>query len=94
MTNNCENELSAIWPDDVYVVVGPSSLINQGDMSITIGAFNGWKTRMSRNGANQFKSDPGTGNTYFDYTSITGEFTFSQKATNGEEFIFMAYKPA
>lgn len=94
MAKNCENELSAIWPDDVYVVCGTGERIQPGDMSVVIDEFAGWKGRLSRNGLMQMNSDPGDGDTYFNYTSITGEYTFSQQATDGEKFIMMAGKPA
>lgn len=90
----CSFELSNIWPDDVYVKCGTGQLIEPGAMGITIADHAGWKTRLIRNGSGQMNFDPEDGDTYFNYTSITGEYTFSQAATDGEKFIMMAYKPA
>lgn len=92
MATPCKVYLKDIFPDDVYVVCGDTAAIKPGDTTFTIAAFVNWKARMSRGGLSQFFTDPETGNTFFDYSSITGQFTFPA-AQDEEEFIFMAYKP-
>jgi hypothetical protein len=100
MAVNCDNTLGSIWPDDVYFVVGvanPSvnngTAVQIGDVSFIIPSFVGWKVRLVRALTPQYLTNPGTGNIYFDYTSITGEFTLSSPASLNEEYIAMAYKP-
>mgnify|MGYP001586362813 CR=1 FL=1 len=101
----CSNDilvvLKAVLPEDVYIKVGVANeLVNNnipvevGDQSFTVPSHKGWKTRMLRNGAIQWIGDPGDGDTYYDYTSITGEYTLSQSVVGGEFFIAQAYKPA
>jgi len=101
----CSNDilvvLKAVLPEDVYIKVGVANpLVNDntpvaaGDSSFTIPSHAGWKTRLYRNSAIQWIGDPGDGDTYFDYTAITGEYTLSQDVLNGEFFIAQAYKPA
>lgn len=101
MAVSCDNTLSSIWPDDVYFVVGVANpsvnngvAVQNGDNSFIIPSFIGWKVRLVRAASPQYYTNPGTGNQYFDYTSITGEFTLSTQAATQEEFICMAYKPA
>jgi hypothetical protein len=98
---NCDNTLASIWPDDVYFVVGVANpsvnggvAVQQGDVSFTIPSMIGWKTRLIRGSLPQYLTNPATGNQYWDYTSITGEFTLSNPAGTQEEFICSAYKPA
>lgn len=93
--------LRELLPNDVYFVVGVANpLVNSGtpvqngDNSFTIPSFKGWKTRLIRGSFPQYLTNPGTGNQYWDYTAITGEFTLSNPAGTNEEFIAMAYKPA
>lgn len=100
-TNPIEDVLKAILPEDVYIKVGVSNpLVNEGvpvqigDQSFTIPSHAGWKTRLYRNGARQWIGDPGNGDTYYDYTSITGEYTLSLQVIGVEYFIAEAYKPA
>lgn len=102
----CSNDilavLKAVLPEDVYIQVGVADpRVNNGvavqvdDQSFTIEDFAGWKTRLIRNGAPQFLGNPNNGDTYFDYTSISGEFTLSQKVIDDQErFICQAYKPS
>ena len=101
MAVDCDNTLGSIWPDDVYFVVGVANpsvnggvAVQNGDNSFTIPSFVGWKVRLVRGSFPQYYTDPGTGTQYFDYTSITAEFTLSSPATTQEEFICSAYKPA
>lgn len=100
-TNDIEDVLKAIFPDDVYFVVGTANAKVNGGVAVdpnvssfTISSFAGWKVRLTRGGIPQYLGDPNTGNQYFDYTSITGEFTLSTPTGNQEEFICQAYKPA
>lgn len=93
--------LKAVLPEDVYIITGVANpLVNDGvavqedDQSFTIKSFAGWKTRLIRNSAPQFLGDPQDGNSYFDYTSISGEFTLSQNVVEQDTFIAQAYKPA
>jgi hypothetical protein len=93
--------LRELLPEDVYFVVGvanPSvnggTAVQQGDSSFIITSFKGWKTRLIRGSFPQYLTNPGTGNQYWDYTGITGEFTLSNPAGTDEEFIVMAYKPS
>lgn len=93
--------LRELLPEDVYFVVGVANpSVNGGvavqpdDISFTIPSFVGWRVRLVRGSVPQYYSNPGTGNTYFDYTSITGEFTLSAPTGPSEEYIAMAYKPA
>jgi len=101
----CSNDilivLKAVLPEDVYIKVGVSNpLVNDGvpvqvgDQSFTVETHAGWKTRLYRNNARQWLGDPGDGDTYFDYTSISGEYTLSQAVVGVEFFIAEAYKPA
>lgn len=100
-SNSIQDVLKALLPEDVYFVVGTANArVNEGvavapnDSSFTIPSFAGWKVRLIRGGFPQYLSDPGTGNQYFDYTSISGEFTLSTPTGAQEEFICQAYKPA
>ena len=93
--------LKAIIPDDVYIVVGEANpSVNGGvavqpdDISFTVDTFVGWQGRLLRNGFRQSNKDAGVGDTYFNYTSITGEYTLSSAAQSGDVFICEAYKPA
>lgn len=92
----CSIELSELWPNDVYFVVPASGgqYANDGDISFIVPTFVGWKARLFRGGLPQYLTDPGDGNSYFDYTSITGEFTLSAAAAQYEIFICQAYKPS
>lgn len=102
----CNNDifdvLAAFLPEDVYIITGvPNARVNdgskaveEGDQSFTIPDFEGWKTRLIRNGVPQFLGNPGDGNSYFDYTSITAEFTLSQDVVEEDTFIVQAYKPS
>lgn len=92
----CNIELSQLWPDDVYFVVPASggSYGNNGSISFIIPAFKGWKVRMIRNGFPQWLGNPNDGDTYFDFTGITGEFTVSVALVTGEKIICQAYKPS
>lgn len=100
----CSNELvdilKSLLPDDVYVVVGTPNpnvsggIVNAGAQSFTIPIHATWKTRMQRGGFGQPLGDPGTGDTFYEYASITGEYTLSLKAQVGDIFICQAYKPA
>lgn len=100
----CFNELveilKSLLPDDVYVIVGTANsdveggIVNAGQQSFTIPTHAGWKTRLQRGGFGQPLGDPGTGETFFEYASITGEYTLSLKTQVGDVFICQAYKPA
>jgi hypothetical protein len=104
----CSIELSDLFPDDIYFVVGVANeYINDGaavqtdDSSFTITGNNtgknsyvGWKMRLIRGGVPQFLGDPETGNQYFDYTPITAEVTVSNPLGDSEEIICQAYKPS
>lgn len=98
----CSKELSNIYPDDVYIVVGESNQsvnwgngVQEGDTSFTIPTFARWKVRLFRNGSLQFLDKaPPNGDSYFNYATLSGEFTLSQQAQLGETFIAQAYKPA
>jgi len=93
---NCNIELSELLPNDVYFVVAASGgqYANEGDISFIIPTFVGWKTRLFRSGIPQYLTDPGDGDSYFDYTSITAEFTLSVALGLGEKIICQAYKPS
>ncbi len=88
--------LGQVIPDDVYFVVPASGgqYGNNGDISFVVPAFIGWETRMFRNGWPQFLGNPNNGDTYFDYTGITGEFTLSIPLVTGEVIICQPYKPS
>lgn len=90
----CNKELGDIWPDDIYVVCGAGQAIQPGDASTTFTTMIGWKIRISRAGSPLWFGNPGNGSPYFDYTSITGEATWSTLPAETEEFIIQAYKPA
>ena len=91
----CNNTLGSIWPDDIYIVCGAGQAIEPGDVSSTFSAMVGWKIRVKRGGAPLWvNQDPGNGSPYCDYTSLTGEVTWSNPPVDGEEFIIEAYKPA
>ena len=90
----CDNSLSSIWPDDIYVVCGTGEVIEPGDVSTVFFTMIGWKIRVIRAGAPLWVGDPGNGSPYFDYTAITAEATWSVLPVNAEEFIIQAYKPA
>lgn len=98
----CDIELSALYPDDVYFVVGVANdkvnggvAVAVGDTSFTIESFKGWKVRLLRNGSLQFlDSAPPNGDTWYQYTSLSGEYTVSQSCQDLEIFIAQAYKPA
>lgn len=105
MASPCNNDiidvLKAILPEDVYIYVGQvNPLVNDGvavmpgDTSFTIPSYAGWKVRMFRNKFLQDVEDLGQGDTWYDYTSITGEFTPSTEIAQYETFICQAYKPA
>lgn len=94
MADNCENELSAIWPDDIYVVCSSSAIIKPGDASTTFPTMKGWKVRVNRGASPLWLGDPEDGDMYFDYTAITGEATWSVVPVATEKFIIQAYKPA
>lgn len=100
-SNSIQDVLKALLPEDVYIKVGvanPSvndnTPVQPGDQSFTIPSHAGWKTRLYRNSAIQWIGDPGDGDTYYDYTAISGEYTLSQDVGAGEYFIAQAYKPA
>lgn len=101
----CSNDilvvLKAVLPEDVYIQVGVANpLVNGGvavqpnDTSFTIPSYAGWQVRLFRNKFIQNVADLGDGDTWYDYTSITGEFTPSTPAAATETFIAQAYKPA
>lgn len=101
----CSNDLLDVLklalPEDVYIVVGTANpLVNDGtavepgDQSFTISIHAQWKTRLQRGGFGQQLGNPGTGTTYFEYATISGEYTLSLAAQVGDEFICQAYKPA
>lgn len=98
--SRCSNPLSDILKEDVYFIVGvPNEKVNggvatqPGDMSFIIEDYIGWKTRLIRGGSPQWLTNPGDGDQYFDYTSITGEFTVSVELAPGEKIICQAVKP-
>jgi hypothetical protein len=93
----CEliNVLAELIPDDVYFVVGDGSYAADGATSFTVPQFAGWKVRMFRQSLLQYQGeDPGTGNTWYEYSTISGEFTVSVALAEGEEIHCQAYKPA
>lgn len=92
----CNIELSQLWPDDVYftVPISGGQYANAGDISFIIPTFVGWKTRLIRNGIPQYLTNPGDGDSYFDYTAITAEFTLSVALGFEEKIICQAYKPS
>ena len=97
----CEVDLSAIWPDDVEFIVGVANpLVNEGvpvqagDSSFVIDSMKGWKVRLFRNAARQTQINPLNGDTYYNYTSLSAEFTLSKNALDEEVFAAEAYKPA
>lgn len=97
----CEVELSALFPDDVYIIVGEANpsvnngvAVQDGNPSFIVNTFVGWKVRLFRNKLLQNIKDLGDGDTWYDYTSITAEFTPSIPAVTGEQFYCQAYKPA
>lgn len=99
--NPIQNVLKSLLPDDVYFVVGESNpSVNDGQAveadtnTFTIPSFIGWKVRLIRGGIPQYQGNPGNGNIFFEYTSITGEFTLTLNTGFQEEFICQAYKPA
>lgn len=105
MAESCSNDirdvLKALLPEDVYIKVGVANpLVNNnvpvvaGNQSFTIPTHAGWKTRLFRNSAIQWIGNPGDGDTYFDYTPISGEYTLSSVVGSGEFFIAQAYKPS
>ena len=105
MANNCYNSITDVLkdllPEDVYIQVGvANALVNDGvavmpdDVSFTIPTYAGWKVRMFRNKFIQNVADLGDGDTWYDYTSVTGEFTPSTAIAEFETFICQAYKPA
>lgn len=91
---SCDVELSSIWPDDLYIVCGDGELIEPGAASSTFPTMVGWKIRVIRGGAPLWFGNPGGGQLYFDYTSITAEATWNQLPEQDEQFIIQAYKPA
>lgn len=100
-SNTIQDVLKALIPDDVYFVVGVANVsvnggvaVASGESSFTIPSFAGWKVRLIRSSSPQYLTNPNTGNQYFDYTSISGEFTLSSPTGDSEEFICQAYKPA
>lgn len=90
----CDNTLGSIWPDDIYVVCGAGELVLPEAASSTFPTMIGWKVRVIRGGSPLWLTNPGNGNSYFDYTALTGEATWSDVPVNGEAFIIQAYKPA
>jgi hypothetical protein len=99
-SNDIIDVLKELLPQDVYFVVGqPNAFVEGGIVqpnqpSFTIPSFKGWQVRLIRSGFPQYLTNPGTGNIYFDYTPITGEFTLPVNTQLNEEFICMAYKPS
>ena len=91
---NCDNTLASIWPDDLYIVCGAGQAITPGSVSTIFSTMAGWKIRIIRGGAPLNLGSNSNGSPYFDYTSITGEATWSQLPADTEEFIVQAYKPA
>jgi hypothetical protein len=77
-------------PEDVEMTVTESGGdVNNGDDSVTIEAFKGWRTRLYRNGLPQAKdtSQP----TYFSFDPLTGEYSFTPALSTGEFLQFQAY---
>ena len=100
-SNTIQDVLKALLPDDVYFVVGTANPSVNGGVAVQpnvnsfiIPSFIGWKVRMIRSSSPQYQGNPGTGNQYYDFTAITGEFTLSANTGVDEEFICQAYKPA
>lgn len=100
-SNDIFDVLKAFLPEDVYILVGIANpLVNDGvavqpgDTSFTIPSYAGWKVRLFRNKFIQNVKDLGDGDTWYDYTPITGEFTPSTPVAATETFIAQAYKPA
>lgn len=100
-SNDIIDVLKNLLPNDVYIQVGVANpdvndgaAVAGGDTSFTIPSFIGWKVRLYRNYARQNVKDIGDGNTWYDYTSITGEFTPSSQILEFETYIAEAYKPA
>ena len=91
---DCNNTLGSIWPDDIYVICGSGEAIEPGDASSTFTSMIGWKIRIIRGGTPLWSGNPGDGSMYYDYTSITGEVTWSAVPADTEQFIIQAYKPA
>lgn len=87
-------ELSAIWPDDIYIIVAADAIIKPGDVSTTFDTMKGWKIRIKRGGSPLWYQSNSNGAAFFDYSTITGEATWSVSPVDTEEFIIEAYKPA
>lgn len=100
-SNDIIDVLKNLLPNDVYIQVGVANpdvndgvAVEGGDTSFKILSFIGWKVRVWRNKAVQFPFDMNDGDTWYDYTSITGEFTPSTTIAEFENFYCQAYKPA
>lgn len=86
--------LAANWPNDLYITCGDGELIEPDAASSTFPTMVGWKIRVFRSSLPLWLGTNPNGNTYFDYTAITGEATWSNPPADDEEFIIQAYKPA
>jgi hypothetical protein len=89
----CDQSLGSIWPDDIYIICDTGQLIEPGATSSTFPTMKNWKIRIIRGGSPLWFEFNSNGSSYFDYTSLSGEVTWSFPPQQNEEFIIQAYKP-
>jgi hypothetical protein len=92
----CQNNLSDIWPDDLYFVVPASGglYINDTENIISLpSSFNGWKVRVIRNNTPLDYGNQGLGDPYFTHDTATNTIGLSVDASTNEKFMIQAYKP-
>lgn len=74
-------------PLDFYVSV--SSTIATGETTVNFPQFIGYQVNFSRNETMQHTTPTTDGSTYYSWNAVTGDFTISQAAQEGERFRIM-----
>jgi len=78
-----------VVPNPYDFEVSGSSFIATGESSVTISQFIGYNVNFSRNGVMQNTTNLGDGSSYYSWNLVTGLFTISGAATEGELFRIM-----
>jgi hypothetical protein len=73
-------------PNPYDFIVSGSSFIAEGVSTINIPLFIGYNVSFDRGGQPQYTTDPGNGGSFFSWNRVTGDFSISPAAFEGEQF--------
>ena len=72
-------------------IVSGTSVIEEGESTVTLFAFIGCNVEFTRNNITQTTTDPGGGGSYYYWNSATGQFICYPNAALGESFRITPY---